>query len=97
MQEIEHHHRRSLLLSIKELFSFEYISNVDEDNAKTIMLSLKPVIIETTGFDKNVTFSFADKEIIGRFSPNSGVELNKSYNVYSVSYTHLTLPTICSV
>ena len=60
----------------------EYISNKDEDNTKTIMLSLKPVIIETTGFDKNVTFSFADKEIIGRFSPNSGVELNKSHNVY---------------
>ena len=45
-------------------------------------LSLKPVIIETTGFDKNVTFDFAGIEIIGRFSPNSGVELNNNHDVY---------------
>ena len=60
----------------------EYVSNI-EDNSKNLKhLSLKPVIIETTGFDKNVTFDFAGTEIIGRFTPNSGVELNKNHSVY---------------
>ena len=56
----------------------EYISNIE--NEKKIVL--EPIIIETTGFDKNVTFDFADTEIIGRFTPNSGVELNKEIDVY---------------
>ena len=60
----------------------EYVTNI-EDNSKNLKhLSLKPVIIETTGFDKNVTFDFSGIEIIGRFTPNSGVELNKNYSVY---------------
>ena len=45
-------------------------------------LSLTPTIIETTGFDKNVTFDFAGSEVIGRFTPNSGVELTKLHDVY---------------
>ena len=45
-------------------------------------MSLIPIIIETTGFDKNVTFDFAGSELIGRFAPNSGVELNKNHDVY---------------
>ena len=45
-------------------------------------LAALPSIIETTGFDKNVTFNFSNSEIIGRFSPNSGVELNKKHDVY---------------
>ena len=57
-------------------------SNTESINKYTKKLSLIPTIIETTGFDKNVTFDFADSEIIGRFTPNSGVELNKSHDVY---------------
>jgi len=60
----------------------EYVSNLEDNNKNMKKLSLKPVIIETTGFDKNVTFDFAGSEIIGRFTPNSGVELNKNHNVY---------------
>ena len=45
-------------------------------------ISLKTTMIETTGFDKNVTFDFSNTEIIGRFTPNSGVVLNKEINVY---------------
>ena len=60
----------------------EYVSNTESNNKFTIKLSLKPTIIETTGFDKNVTFDFAGSEIIGRFTPNSGVELNKPHDVY---------------
>ena len=60
----------------------EYVSNTESNNKLTIKLSLKPTIIETTGFDKNVTFDFAGSEIIGRFTPNSGVELNKPHDVY---------------
>ena len=60
----------------------EYVSNTESNNKLTIKLSLKPTIIETTGFDKNVTFDFAGSEIIGRFTPNSGVELNKNHDVY---------------
>ena len=61
----------------------EYISNIqNSDNKHSSKISLKPTIIETTGFDKNVTFDFADTEIIGRFTPNSGVELNKVIDVY---------------
>ena len=60
----------------------EYISNIEDNNKSTKKLSLKPVIIETTGFDKNVTFDFSGSEIIGRFTPNSGVELNKNHDVY---------------
>ena len=56
----------------------EYISNIENE----VKLRLKPTIIETTGFDKNVTFEFAGNEIIGRFTPNSGVELNQEINVY---------------
>ena len=48
----------------------------------TKKLSLKPTIIETTGYDKNVTFDFAGGEIIGRFTPNSGVELSRPHEVY---------------
>ena len=54
----------------------------ESNNKFTIKLSLKPTIIETTGFDKNVTFEFAGNEIIGRFTPNSGVELNISHDVF---------------
>ena len=60
----------------------EYVSNTESNNNLTIKLSLKPTIIETTGFDKNVTFDFAGSEIIGRFAPNSGVELAKPHDVY---------------
>ena len=60
----------------------EYVSNNETNNQYTKKLSLKPSIIETTGFDKNVTFEFAGNEIIGRFTPNSGVELNISHDVY---------------
>ena len=58
-------------------------SNIqNSDNKHSSKISLQPTIIETTGFDKNVTFDFADTEIIGRFTPNSGVELNKKIDVY---------------
>ena len=60
----------------------EYVSNIEDKNKNTVKLSLIPSIIETTGFDKNVTFNFSNSEIIGRFSPNSGVELNKKHDVY---------------
>ena len=60
----------------------EYVSNFEDNNKNMKKLFLKPTIIETTGFDKNVTFDFAGSEIIGRFSPNSGVELNKNHSVY---------------
>ena len=60
----------------------EYISNIQNDNKLSSKISLQPTIIETTGFDKNVTFDFAETEIIGRFTPNSGVELNKEIDVY---------------
>ena len=61
----------------------EYVSNMqNNDNRNLSKISLKPTIIETTGFDKNVTFDFANTEIIGRFTPNSGVELNKEIDVY---------------
>ena len=61
----------------------EYISNIqNSDNKHPSKISLQPTIIETTGFDKNVTFDFANTEIIGRFTPNSGVELNKEIDVY---------------
>ena len=60
----------------------EYVSNIENNNKYAKKLSLKPSIIETTGFDKNVTFDFADSEIIGRFTPNSGVELNKIHDIY---------------
>ncbi len=55
----------------------EYISNIE--NEKKIVL--EPIIIETTGFDKNVTFDFAGVEIISHFTPNSGVQLNKKIDV----------------
>ncbi len=55
----------------------EYISDKKSD----FKISLKPTIIETTGYDKNVTFDFAGSEIIGRFTPNSGVEINKNVDV----------------
>ena len=60
----------------------EYISNIQNDNKLSSKISLQPTIIETTGFDKNVTFDFAETEIIGRFTPNSGVKLNKGIDVY---------------
>ena len=60
----------------------EYVSNTESINKYTKKISLKPTIIETTGFDKNVTFDFAGSEIIGRFAPNSGVELTKPHDVY---------------
>ena len=60
----------------------EYVSNTAENKESVKKLSLKPSIIETTGFDKNVTFNFSSSEIIGRFTPNSGVELNKNHSVY---------------
>ena len=60
----------------------EYISNIESINKYSKKLSLKPTIIETTGFDKNVTFDFSGTEIIGRFTPNSGVELRKYHDVY---------------
>ena len=60
----------------------EYISNTDNKNKYIKKLSLTPTIIETTGFDKNVTFDFAGSEVIGRFTPNSGVELTKLHDVY---------------
>ena len=60
----------------------EYVSNTENINKFTKKLLLKPTIIETTGFDKNVTFDFAEAEIIGRFAPNSGVELAKPHDVY---------------
>ena len=60
----------------------EYVSNIQNDNKLSSKISLQPTIIETTGFDKNVTFDFAETEIIGRFSPNSGVKLNKGIDVY---------------
>ena len=56
----------------------EYISNIENE----VKLRLKPTIIETTGFDKNVTFDFAGGEIIGRFTPNSGAELSRPHEVY---------------
>jgi len=60
----------------------EYVSNTESVNKYTKKLSLKPTIIETTGYDKNVTFDFAGGEIIGRFTPNSGVELSSPHEVY---------------
>ncbi len=60
----------------------EYVSNTESTKKYTKKLSLTPTIIETTGFDKNVTFDFAGSEIIGRFTPNSGVELNNPQEVY---------------
>ena len=60
----------------------EYVSNTKNTGKFSKKLKLLPTIIETTGFDKNVTFDFADGEIIGRFTPNSGVELNKKQDVY---------------
>jgi len=60
----------------------EYVSNTENTSNSIVKLSLLPTIIETTGFDKNVTFDFAGTEIIGRFTPNSGVEINKKHDVY---------------
>ena len=60
----------------------EYLSNTENNNKFIKKLSLIPTIIETTGFDKNVTFDFAGSEIIGRFTPNSGVKLSKPHDVY---------------
>ena len=60
----------------------EYVSNTESINKYSKKLSLTPTIIETTGFDKNVTFDFAGSEIIGRFTPNSGVELSKPHDVF---------------
>ncbi|PPR42511.1 MAG: sn-glycerol-3-phosphate import ATP-binding protein UgpC [Alphaproteobacteria bacterium MarineAlpha5_Bin11] len=60
----------------------EYISNLEDNNKYVKKITLNPSIIETTGFDKHVTFDFAGTEVIGRFTPNSGVELNKKHNVY---------------
>ena len=60
----------------------EYVSNTESINKFTKKLSLIPTIIETTGFDKHVTFDFASSEIIGRFTPNSGVEFSKPHDVY---------------
>ena len=60
----------------------EYISDKIEKNKHIKKISLEPSIIETTGFDKNVTFNFGENEIIGRFSPNSGIELNVRYDTY---------------
>ena len=68
----------------------EYVSNVDYQSKYIKKLSLKPTIIETTGFDKNVTFDFANTEIIGRFTPDSGVELNKNHDVY-LDLSHVSL------
>ncbi len=60
----------------------EYVSNIEDKNEYVKKITIKPSIIETTGFDKNVTFDFGSGEIIGRFTPNSGVELNKNHDVY---------------
>ena len=68
----------------------EYVSNIEHNNKYIKKLSLQPSIIETTGFDKNITFDFAGSEIIARFSPDSGVELNKSHEVY-FDLSHISL------
>jgi multiple sugar transport system ATP-binding protein len=59
----------------------EYLSSIKNSENVSINLMMRPSIIETTGFDKNVTFNFANTEIIGRFSPNSGVSLDSDIDV----------------
>ncbi len=60
----------------------EYLTNIKNSDNISINLSMRPAIIETTGYDKNVTFNFANTEIIGRFTPNSGVNLENEIKVY---------------
>ena len=48
-----------------------------EENGDTIFETHTGALLQ-----ENVTFDFAGSEIIGRFTPNSGVELNKSHDVY---------------
>ena len=60
----------------------EYISNNKNSDFLGKTLSMKPTMIETTGYDKNVTFEFSNTEIVGRFSPSSKVNLENKIDVF---------------
>ena len=60
----------------------EYVSNNKNPEFLGKILSMKPTMIETTGYDKNVTFEFANTEIVGRFSPSSKVNLENNIEVF---------------
>ena len=70
----------SLVNCILKRFFLSLLLIKNSENV-SINLMMRPSIIETTGFDKNVTFNFANTEIIGRFSPNSGVSLDSDIDV----------------
>ena len=60
----------------------EYVSNNKNSEFLGKTLSMKPTMIETTGYDKNVTFEFSNTEIVGRFSPSSKVNLENYIDVF---------------
>ena len=47
--------------------------------------------------DNYDSFSYNVYQLIGSVEPDIKVVRNDEYTVEAVSYTHLTLPTICSV
>ena len=62
----------------------------ERDYSSSVVLGISDALIELTGILAGLTFALQDMELIALSGLVTGVAA-------SVSYTHLTLPTICSV
>ena len=88
----------NLSMPIASILTLVMVMFIGYCNGITVVKSGLPSFIITLGslfMVRGVTIAVS-KMVTGR-TQLGGLEASKGYNIMSVSYTHLTLPTICSV
>ncbi len=72
-------HGQPVLLGLRP----EYISGGDEGGrVHRVSFEVKPVLIESNGFDQHMAFLFCGREISGRFSPRTALQLDEPVEVH---------------
>ena len=79
--------------SVKGGFNFQ-----NENLGKGPSEFMELILLLTKSFSsKDISEELLDKEICNKFCEYHLIQQEKDFGVRAVSYTHLTLPTICSV